>query len=169
MLNALTRSKVHVEDRLFATLDPSSRRLKFPQDLEVIITDTVGFIRDLPPDLAAAFRATLEELRDADLFLHVVDATVEDPEQRIETVRGVLREMGYEDTPELLVFNQADRLPAGVADAIAQRAGGVAISALRQIGLRELLEQVEKTLWTEDLSALHRERLTSLATEGVGR
>ena len=73
LLNALTRSKVHVEDRLFATLDPSSRRLKFPQDLEVIITDTVGFIHNLPKELMAAFRATLEELENADLLLHVID------------------------------------------------------------------------------------------------
>ncbi len=169
LLRALTGADVAVEDKMFATLDPTSRRLRFPREREVIITDTVGFIRDLPQDLALAFRATLEELRDADLFLHVVDAAADDPEQRIETVRGVLREMGYDGTPELLVFNQADRLPAGVGDAIATRAGGVAISALRKIGLRELLEQVEKTLWTEDLSALHRDRLTSLAREGVGR
>ena len=169
LLRALTGADVAVEDKMFATLDPTSRRLRFPREREVIITDTVGFIRDLPEDLALAFRATLEELRDADLFLHVVDAAADEPERRIDTVREVLREMGYEQTPELLVFNQADRLPPGVAEAVAQRAGGVAISALHQNGLRELLEQVEKTLWTEDLSDLHRERLSSLATEGVGR
>jgi GTP-binding protein HflX len=169
LLRALTGADVAIEDKMFATLDPTSRRLRFPREREVIVTDTVGFIRDLPADLALAFRATLEELRDAHLFLHVVDAAAEEPERRIETVRGVLREMGYDETPELLVFNQADRLPAGVAETIAQRAGGVAISALRPFGLRELLEQVEKTLWNENLSDLHKERLTSLATEGVGR
>jgi len=75
LLNTLTKSDVLVQDSLFATLDPASRRLRFPRDLEVIITDTVGFIRDLPPDLMTAFRATLDELRDADLLLHVVDVS----------------------------------------------------------------------------------------------
>ena len=164
LLRALTGADVDVENKMFATLDPTSRRLRFPREREVIVTDTVGFIRDLPPDLALAFRATLEELRDADLFLHVVDAASPDGAQRIETVREVLREMGYGDTPELLVFNQIDRIPGATAGA--QR-DGVGISALRKTGLRELLEEVEKTLWAEDLSVLHRERLNALATEGV--
>ncbi|HEY5659131.1 MAG TPA: GTPase HflX [Myxococcota bacterium] len=140
LLRALTRTDVHVADTLFATLDPTSRRLRFPRDQEAIVTDTVGFIRDLPRDLVAAFRATLEELTSADLLLHVVDASVPDPERRIEAVREVLRELELSETPELLVFNQIDRLPPGTGAAIAARLGGVAVSALKRQGLGELVE-----------------------------
>jgi GTP-binding protein HflX len=152
LLRALTKSQVHVEDKMFATLDPASRRLRFPREREVIITDTVGFIRDLPPDLVAAFRATLEELREADLFLHVVDASSEDLERRIEAVRGVLRDMELGDVPELLVFNKIDRLPPGHGSALAARHEAVPVSALERTGLAELLERAEKALWHEDFA-----------------
>jgi GTP-binding protein HflX len=146
LLRALTHADVHVEDRMFATLDPTSRRLRFPREREVIITDTVGFIRDLPRDLVAAFRATLEELFDADLLLHVVDAASEDFERRIEAVREVTADIGLADTPELLVFNQIDRLPEGVGLSIAARHGGVAVSALAGRGLAELIERAQERL-----------------------
>jgi GTP-binding protein HflX len=146
LLRALTHADVHVEDRMFATLDPTSRRLRFPREREVIITDTVGFIRDLPKDLVAAFRATLEELTDADLLLHVVDAASEDYERRIEAVREVLADIGLADTPELLVFNQIDRLPEGAGRAIAARHGGVAVSALAKQGLEELIARAQERL-----------------------
>jgi GTP-binding protein HflX len=162
LLRALTHADVLVEDKLFATLDPTSRRLRFPREREVIVTDTVGFLRDLPADLQEAFRATLEELRDADLFLHVVDAAAPDYPERIAAVRGVLRAMELGDTPELLVFNQIDRLPPGEGQALAAREGGIAISALRELGLRELLEAVEKRLWSEDVDERSRLRLASL-------
>ena len=126
---------------MFATLDPTSRRLRFPRDRDVIVTDTVGFIRDLPPDLMVAFRATLEELEGADVFLHVVDASAPDLERRLAAVRSVLDEIGLTETPELLVFNQIDRLPPGDGAALAERHGAVAISALRGSGLHELLER----------------------------
>jgi len=163
LLNRLTKSDVYAADKLFATVDTSARRLRFPRERDVIITDTVGFIRDLPADLKEAFRATLEELRDADLFLHVVDASAPDFERRIATVRRVLDEMQLSETPELLVFNQSDRLEAGLAETIAARAGGVAVSALRGLGLRGLLEQVEATVWREAVSERTRERLSALA------
>ena len=108
---------------MFATLDPTSRRLRFPREREVIITDTVGFIRDLPADLVTAFRATLEELDDASLLLHVVDASTADCERRIEAVRRVLRDIGIE-ARELLVFNQIDRMADGEGEAMAQRHDG---------------------------------------------
>jgi GTP-binding protein HflX len=162
LLAALTHADVRIEDKMFATLDPTSRRLRFPREREVIVTDTVGFLRELPPDLKQAFRATLEELRDADLFLHVVDAAAPDLEQRVAAVRAVLEEMGLGGTPELLVFNQIDRLPPGTGAGIAARAGGVAISALRGTGLRELLERVEKALWHEALPEPSRQRLVAL-------
>jgi GTP-binding protein HflX len=145
LLSALTRKPAHIEDKMFATLDPASRRLRFPREREVIVTDTVGFIRDLPPDLVAAFRATLEELREADLFLHVVDAS-EDFERRIAAVRRVLAEIGLAGTPELMVFNKIDRLPPGHGRALAERHGAVAVSALGGSGLGALLERAEAML-----------------------
>lgn len=149
LLNALTCSDVRVADSMFATLDPTSRRLRFPREREVIITDTVGFIRDLPRDLIAAFRATLEELTDAVLLLHVVDASAPDLERRIVSVREVLEKIGLGETPELLVFNQIDRLPRGVGQAIASRHGGVAISAIRRSHLDELLARAEEKVWSQ--------------------
>ncbi len=149
LLRALTETEVHVESLMFATLDPTSRRLRFPRDREVVVTDTVGFIRDLPEDLVAAFRATLEELEDADLLLHVVDAATPGFERRIEAVREVLAQIGLGDTPELLVFNQVDRLPAHQGAAIAARMDGVAVSALTREGLSDLIERSEKRLWNE--------------------
>jgi len=165
LLRALTKSDVHIEDKLFATLDPTSRRLRFPREREVIITDTVGFIRDLPAELVSAFRATLEELRDATLLLHVVDAASADVERQIETVRRILEAIGLADTPELLVFNQVDRLPKGVGEALAARHEGVAVSALERVGLRGLLERTEKLLFAEDLSEPERLRLADLAAQ----
>jgi GTP-binding protein HflX len=149
LLRTLTRSEVHVEDKMFATLDPTSRRLRFPREREVIITDTVGFIRDLPADLVEAFRATLEELTDADLLLHVIDAAAPDAERRIQAVREVLDEIGLDGTPELLVFNQIDRLPEGVGEGLADRHRGVAVSALTGTGLDRLLARAELVLWSE--------------------
>ena len=149
LLRALTRTETHVADQMFATLDPTSRRLRFPREREVVVTDTVGFIRDLPADLVTAFRATLEELADASLLLHVVDAFAPDCERRIDAVRRVLRDIGVE-APELLVFNQIDRMEDGEGEAVARRHGGVAVSALRRTGLRGLLERAERTLWTGD-------------------
>ncbi len=152
LLQALTKKEVHVEDKMFATLDPASRRLRFPRDQEVIITDTVGFIRDLPPDLVAAFKATLEELREADLFLHVVDAADSDVERRMTAVHDVLAEIGLDRTRELLVFNKIDRLPPGEGAQLAARYGAVPISALHRTGLAELLERAEERLsWPEDM------------------
>jgi GTP-binding protein HflX len=156
LLNQLTNSDVVVANKLFATLDPSSRRLRFPRDREVIITDTVGFIRALPQTLVSAFRATLEELSDADLLLHVVDAS--DPEHplQIEAVERILKSLGLHETPRLLVFNKSDLLEAGSAEHLAHvtrhHQGGIAISAARGEGLTELLLRLEELLWQEGKS-----------------
>lgn len=149
LLRALTQTEVHVADQMFATLDPVSRRLRFPREREVIITDTVGFIRDLPTDLLTAFRATLEELSDASLLLHVVDASAPDYDRRMEAVHGVLADIGM-DAPELLVFNQIDKVSPGVGAALALRHRGVAVSALNRTGLGTLLERAEQMLWSAD-------------------
>jgi GTP-binding protein HflX len=161
LLRALTDTEVHVADTMFATLDPTSRRLRFPRERELIVTDTVGFIRDLPPDLVAAFRATLEEISDASLLLHVVDASAPDYERRIAAVREVLGQIGMLATPELLVFNQIDRLPPGAGEAIAQRHGGVAISALERRGLTQLVARADAML-----GAGETERAAAAAAQG---
>src|SRR5436305_2702519 len=111
LLNSLTDSDVRAENKLFATLDPTSRRLRFPRDREVVITDTVGFIRDLPRDLVAAFRATLEELEEADLLLHVVDASDPRHAEHARAVEAVLGTLDLSRTPRLLVLNKMDRAP----------------------------------------------------------
>jgi GTP-binding protein HflX len=149
LLNALTDSDVLVEDKLFATLDPTSRRLRFPRDREVIVTDTVGFIRDLPPDLVNAFRATLEELRDADLLLHVVDASDPRHDERIAAVEEILRGLDLGEKRRVVVMNKIDRLPPGEGEAIAHRAGAIAISATTRAGIPSLLHACDRLLWAE--------------------
>jgi len=166
LLRALTESDVHIEDKMFATLDPVSRRLRFPREREVIITDTVGFIRDLPEELVEAFRATLEELEDASLLIHVVDCSAPDLERRMTAVRKILGNLGLADAPELLVFNQADRLPPGEAETIADRFGGVAVSALSRAGLTQLLQSAERLLWSHDELSGSRRRVEDLAANG---
>lgn len=146
LLNALTESAVLAENKLFATLDPTSRRLRFPRDREVIVTDTVGFIRDLPKDLVNAFRATLEELEEADLLLHVVDASDPRHDMQAAAVERVLASLRVKETPRLLVFNKADRAPDR-ARLLALGAGGVAVSARTQDGFAELLARCEEILW----------------------
>jgi GTP-binding protein HflX len=149
LLNALTDSRVLVEDKLFATLDPTSRRLRFPRDREVIITDTVGFIRDLPPDLVTAFRATLEELGDADLLLHVVDASDPRHEEQIAAVEAILRDLGLAGKRRVLVLNKIDRLPPGEGAAAAHRRDAVAISAATRAGIDDLLHACDRLLWAD--------------------
>jgi GTP-binding protein HflX len=144
LLNRLTNSDVLVADQLFATLDPVSRRLRFPRERDVIVTDTVGFIRDLPPDLVAGFRSTLEEINDASVIVHVADASNPEVEHHIESVRGTLAELGLSDKPEQLVLNKCDRLPDFEAERLARDTGGVAISALTGAGLPDLLEALAK-------------------------
>ena len=147
LLNALTNSSVFVEDKMFATLDTSSRRLRFPREREVIITDTVGFIRNLPKDLMAAFRATLEELADADLLLHTVDGSSPRFEQHIESVESILEELHLSNKPRLLVLNKADKLEKGEAERLAHRYNAVAISALDSSTFQPLLNAMEERVF----------------------
>ena len=157
LLNALTRSTVLAEDKLFATLDPTSRRLRFPTDREVIITDTVGFIRDLPKDLVAAFRATLEELEEADLLLHVVDVADPEREAHIQAVDRILESLGIAQTPKILVFNKADKLQPGDGDAGAAVSGATLVSALTRAGFDALLEKADRLLWKGGVTERARE------------
>ncbi len=146
LLNAITQGDALAADKLFATLDPISRRLRFPHEREVIITDTVGFIRDLPKELMNAFRATLEEMADADLLVHVVDASDPDREQEIRAVEGILADLGLSEKPRILVWNKADRIESAEADDLG-RHGGFVTSALDRGTLGPLLMGMERALW----------------------
>jgi GTP-binding protein HflX len=147
LLNSLTRSAVRVEDRLFATLDPASRRLRFPQEREIILTDTVGFIRDLPADLLNAFRATLEELAEASLLVHLVDISRPQFESRIEAVERILGELDIAGIPRLLVFNKAD-LWGPRSDELATRFGAIPIAATDPATLPPVSLAIERVLWS---------------------
>ena len=149
LLNALTKSNVLVQDSLFATLDPSSRRLRFPRDLEVIITDTVGFIRDLPPDLMAAFRATLDELRDADLLLHVVDMSSPYMDDHIRAVETILSDLGMDDLPRLMVLNKMDMVAPEVVTNLERLHQAVAIAARDRRTLPRLIERLQDVIWEQ--------------------
>lgn len=152
LLNALTHSRVATRSRLFETLDPSSRRLRFPREREAIITDTVGFIRNLPKSLMDAFDATLEELHDADLLLHVVDATSPRLGDQMKTVEDIIFELGLNRTPVLLVLNKTDLLSPREALSTARRTGGIAISAIQRPTLRQLVQEIETMIWPENRS-----------------
>ncbi|TLY42322.1 MAG: GTPase HflX [Nitrospirae bacterium] len=148
LLNVLTRSRVTANNRLFETLDTASRRLRFPQEREAIVTDTVGFIRNLPAELMGAFRATLEELHDADLLLHVADLGSPTLERQVAAVGDILRELELDRLPRLLVLNKADLVDPTQATVVSARLGGLAVSAVRPDTLLPLLDTVEKQLWS---------------------
>ena len=159
LLNTLTKSDVFTEDLLFATLDTSSRRLRFPREREVIITDTVGFIRSLPKSLMGAFKATLEELKDADLLLHVVDASHPRFEDQIIQVRAILAELELGDKQELLVYNKADLLDGlRKNDTVAflrvrqsaRTQNSVTVSARDRKSLQPLLDELQRRFWSEE-------------------
>jgi GTP-binding protein HflX len=146
LLNTLTKSNVVTESRLFATLDPSSRRLRFPRDFEVIITDTVGFIRDLPKDLMAAFRATLEELESADLLLHIIDISNPRFEEQIKSVEKILADLKLHKTPTVRVLNKIDLVDSQTSIRLGRQLKGTAISAKSKPTLRPLMEKLENIL-----------------------
>lgn len=152
LLNALSGADVYAADQLFATLDPTTRRIALPGGREVLITDTVGFIQKLPTALVAAFRATLEEITEADLLLHVVDITHGNAEQQAATVMKVLEELDATEQPVITALNKVDELsePETVRAQIADLPNSVAISALTGWGLDHLLSRIEKVL-TEEL------------------
>ena len=150
MLNALTGASVQAEQRVFATLDPTTRRLGLPTGREVLLTDTVGFIQKLPTDLVAAFRATLEEVTEADLIIQVLDVSSSTVLDQAATVEKVLGDLGAADKPRVVVLNKVDLLgPSARRRAIgavsSRYPDAVAISATKRTGLKELLGAVEKS------------------------
>ena len=152
LLNALTQSDVYAEKKMFATLDPTSRRLRLPYDQEVIVNDTVGFIRDLPETLVAAFRATLEEISDSDLLVHVVDASNPAATQQIASVDKILAELGLNQIPQIVALNKADLLSEDEIDSLQREVmldkhvDSVAISAIRRDSLSSLAERIAASI-----------------------
>ncbi len=142
LLNALTNSDVLVEDKLFATLDPASRRIRFPRNLEMVISDTVGFIRDLPEGLMEAFRSTLEELNDADYLLHLVDISSGEFAAKLATVERTLVGLGLEKIPRKIVFNKIDLADPGIVANETARHDAIAVSAVNRAGLDDLIAEI---------------------------
>lgn len=167
LLNTLTQSQVLAEERLFATLDPSSRRLRFPRDIEVIITDTVGFIRDLPKDLMIAFRATLEELENADLLLHVIDVSNPAREKQIESVEKILSELDLDHIPQIRVLNKMDRVSPAELEILTRGMEGVAVSANDRRSLLPLIRAMESKV-EKLMAAAIEERKTKTAGQKEG-
>lgn len=143
LLNRLTRADVAVEDRLFSTLDPTTRRLQLPGGEVALLSDTVGFVRRLPHQLVEAFKSTLEEVAQVDMLVHVVDGSAPDAHQQVEAVGTVLRDIGASGRPELLVVNKVDVAdPAAVDDLLATHDGAVAVSAASGEGIEKLEEEI---------------------------
>ncbi|SHN49682.1 GTPase HflX [Desulfovibrio litoralis] len=150
LLNVLTRSDVLAENKLFATLDPTTRRLRFPHERELILSDTVGFIRSLPKELKEAFQATLEELESSDLLIHVVDTSHPEYEMQMKSVEKILAEMELNDKNSLLVFNKCDKLDEETLGILKnQYPKAVFISALNSFGLLELNKAILENLHWE--------------------
>jgi GTP-binding protein HflX len=150
LLNALTDAGVLVQDQLFATLDATTRRLDLPDGRAVTLTDTVGFINKLPHGLVDAFKSTLDEVREADLLLHVVDAAHPNADAQIAAVRVVLDEIGASDRPQFLAYNKTDLLPAAERERLSALPGAVAIAAAARTGLDTLLERIAATAARQD-------------------
>jgi GTP-binding protein HflX len=156
LLNALSGADVYVADELFATLDPTTRRIQLPHGGQALITDTVGFIQKLPTTLIAAFRATLEEIAEADLLLHVVDLTHPNAREQADAVRNTLDEIGVGELPVITALNKIDATDLAVEEYqnVDEFDRAVPISALRRIGLDELLAVIEHELF-EEMATIH--------------
>ena len=153
LLNALTHSHISTGDQLFETLETTTRRLRFPREREVVLTDTVGFIQALPKELLGAFRATLDELKDAHLLIHLVNADHPEFESQIAAVERILTDLALSDTPRLLVFNKQDRIGLERAAALAARYNALSISAIDLETVTPLLLAIETHLWPGGLPA----------------
>ncbi len=146
LLNLLTKSTVEVEDKPFSTLNPTTRMIKYPQRKQIILTDTVGFINHLPQVLLKAFTATLEELEDAHLLLHLVDISAPDFEERIASVDDTLKALHLEEKQKIMVFNKKDRVDKTVAHTIETRHDGISVSCLKKEGIEDLVARIENEI-----------------------
>ncbi|HEX9724860.1 MAG TPA: GTPase HflX, partial [Vicinamibacteria bacterium] len=159
LLNRLTGSEVAAGSRMFETLDPTNRRLRVPVEQEVLLADTVGFIRDLPPDLVNAFRATLEEIENSALILHVVDGSDDRFRERMEAVEAILEQLHLDAIPRLVVFNKVDRLANGRS--FTNQTDTVVVSALTGEGLERLVERIGELIASKGESTVSAQRLAA--------
>lgn len=146
LLNRLTKSTVAAGSRMFETLDPTNRRLRVPVEREVLLADTVGFIRDLPPELIEAFRATFEEIETSTLILHVVDASQADSRDRMDSVARILAELELDEIPQITVFNKSDLLAERQRKELAQRPASLVVSARTGAGTEALVDEIGRLL-----------------------
>jgi GTP-binding protein HflX len=149
LLNALTRSNVRAADELFATLNPVSRRIRFPAERELIVTDTVGFIRKLPPELMEAFKTTFEEIEPSALLLHVLDASSSEAEQHYTEVVRLLTELDLGQKSAVVVLNKIDKCSPETVEELVRKYDGIPISALDQTTFGPLLKKIERHFWPE--------------------
>jgi GTP-binding protein HflX len=156
-----------VEEKLFATLDTATRRLRFPIHHKVVVTDTVGLIQDLPKDLIGAFRPTFDELQESDLLIHLVDISNPSFHEHIEAVEKILFELELNPLPRLLVLNKEDKLSREEAEAICKKYNGISISALRPESLKKFLLAIDRKLWEERDSMEERVKLTKEESFGI--
>ncbi len=164
LFNLLTKSQSRVEDNLFSTLDTATRRLRFPTTHKVVITDTVGFIDDLPKDLIGAFRPTFDELKESHLLIHLIDASHPRFPEHMEAVEKTLSELKLNHIARLRVFNKEDKLRPGEGEAISRKYGGVSVSALRPESLEKFFLAVNRKLWEVGTTRSSE----PLATDGIG-
>lgn len=167
LLNALTGSDVLAENRLFATLDPTSRRLRLPRDREVIINDTVGFIRDLPQDLIVAFRATLEEMEGSSLLVHLVDASSAHLEAQIASVDAILADLDLTAIPRITVLNKKDLVSNDELDNLCRIHNAIAVSAIEPNSLLPLVERMSEFVSIATPGARHDEHADALEHEAA--
>lgn len=153
LLNTLTDARALAENKPFATLDPFSKKIRFPQDRELILTDTVGFIRNLPKDLVTAFRATLEEIGEADLLIHLVDVSYAHFEERIRAVEDILKHLEFDEIPRWIVFNKMDLVTPELIETVCRRYDAIAISAEKPATCRPLVARIQRELWDGEPAA----------------
>jgi GTP-binding protein HflX len=161
LFNLLTQSQFPVEDKLFSTLDTATRRLRYSNIQKMVITDTVGLIKDLPKDLMGAFRPTFDELRESTLIIHLIDISDIRFPEHIESVERILSELKLDHIPRLRVFNKEDKLSVEEGKAICQKYAGVCISALRPESLEKLFFEVDKKLWEVDMTLSRQYQTTA--------
>jgi len=155
LFNALAHSDVFVSSKMFATLDPTIRGVRLPSGRRVLLSDTVGFIRDLPPGLIAAFRATLEEVQEAALILHVTDVSDPNNADQDTEVEKILSDLGVKDRPTLHVLNKIDRLSPVEIEGLCESNGKLPVSALTGIGLEKLLQKIDELVPVDPMVRLN--------------
>ena len=169
--NLLTKSQFQVEDKLFSTLDTATRRLRFPKIHKVVITDTVGFIKDLPKDLMGAFRPTFDELKESNLLIHLIDISHPRFSEHIESVEKILYELKLDHIPRLRVFNKEDKLSREEVETFCRKYDGISISALQPDSLENFFLAIEGKLWEKSraMNCIDNVKLTNGGSSDISK